>query len=78
MKRRLYPFNESVTAPANMTSNLSQTFQTTNAAMTVYEPNPFPGWRGLAFAIDEWAHRHNLTTRGPFHWFCEWFDRRLW
>lgn len=74
--KRTYPFTEPLpTQPMNVSSG--NTFEITNATMTVYKENPFHGWRRAVFAFDEWAHRHDLNDRGPLHLLCDWWDKHL-
>ena len=43
--------------------------------------NPYQGWRGLAYAIDGFNHRHfrrSIWWHGPMNWFCAWWDKQMW
>ena len=73
--KRTYPFGEWKSG-ANTTAGNTGKVDIKWWVVTV-QPNPFKGWRRAVFAFDEWAHRHNLNSRGPLRWLCTWWDRQL-
>lgn len=74
-EKRRYPFSESM--PVGNTSANNARVTLDKWTMTTYKENPFHGWEKWVFAFDEWAHRHDLNTRGPLRWVCNLWDKHL-
>ena len=74
---RKYPITEPLDPSPNTNPCWPNYMPKVTMTMTTYESNPFHGVDRYFFAFDEWAHRHHLNSRGPLHWFCTWWDKRL-